>query len=54
MKQQVHFQMHSHGKEGSPTTKCRLTTGILPVNLNYRHPKGDPDPGVGSRPARRS
>jgi hypothetical protein len=28
--------------------------GTLPVNLNLRHPKGDPDPEVGSRPAHRS
>ena len=28
--------------------------GILPVNLNYQHPEGVPDSGVGSRPAHHS
>jgi hypothetical protein len=30
-----------------------MTAGILPVKLGYRHSEGDPDPGVGLRPARR-
>jgi hypothetical protein len=28
--------------------------GSLPVNLDLRHPEGDPAPGVGLRPAHRS
>jgi hypothetical protein len=27
-----------------PTNFCRLTVGILPVNLNDQHSEGDPDP----------
>jgi hypothetical protein len=47
----------SYGRNMStkrPTTKCRLTMGIQPVNVNLRHPEGDPDPQAGSHPAHRS
>lgn len=41
----------------APNHKMQLTMGILPVNLNLRHPKVDagievgPDPEIGSHPA---
>jgi hypothetical protein len=54
MKNMAMMNIYHFSQKKAPNNKMQLTTGILPVYLNLRHPEVGSGLEVGSRPARRS